>query len=222
MGTPAYMAPEYIDGRNVSEKNDIFAAGLILYEMVVGHKAVQGSNIYQIMHRIASEPIELPPTARYPSRKSSATSSSRHWKKNPSTVMPAPRKCTMRCTPTCWPMKTPIAFSGIETKHAGFPAAADAPQRRFPALSESVSSINRVVSSDKESINKLSNSILKDFALTNKILRLVNTAFYSTYGGGTISTISRAVIILGFDAVRNIAVTLILFEHCRTRLMRRI
>ncbi|HUX62437.1 serine/threonine-protein kinase [Sulfuricella sp.] len=63
IGTPAYMAPEYVDGRMVSEKNDIFAAGLILYEMVVGHKAVQGNDIYQIMHRIASEPIELPPSS---------------------------------------------------------------------------------------------------------------------------------------------------------------
>jgi HD-like signal output (HDOD) protein len=87
----------------------------------------------------------------------------------------------------------------------------------FPALSESVSAINRVASSDNECINKLSNTILKDFALTNKILKQVNTAFYKSYGGGTISTISRAVIILGFDVVRNIAITLILFEHLQNK-----
>ena len=60
-GTPAYMAPEYISDKVISEKNDIFAAGLVLCEIVTGHKAVPGKDIYQIMHHIASEAIELPP-----------------------------------------------------------------------------------------------------------------------------------------------------------------
>ena len=217
IGTPAYMAPEYIDGRIISEKNDIFAAGLILYEMVFGHKAVQGSNIYQIMHRIASESIELPPSSeisideklgdiilkalakkpldRYASAEEMAGALHAYMLANEDEPLSTESK------------QSTLDFLLRRMRHRG----------DFPALSESVSSINRVVSSDRESINKLSNSILKDFALTNKILRLVNTAFYSTYGGGTISTISRAVIILGFDAVRNIAVTLILFEHMQNK-----
>jgi serine/threonine protein kinase len=218
MGTPAYMAPEYIDGRTISEKNDIFAAGLILYEMVVGHKAVQGNNIYQVMHRIASEPIELPPSSelsideklgdiilkaiakkpldRYASAEEMGNALHAYILADEDAPLPSTES-----------KQSTLDFLLRRMRHRG----------DFPALSESVSSINRVVSSDKESINKLSNSILKDFALTNKILRLVNTAFYSTYGGGTISTISRAVIILGFDAVRNIAVTLILFEHMQNK-----
>jgi HD-like signal output (HDOD) protein len=80
-----------------------------------------------------------------------------------------------------------------------------------------VSAINKLTDSDRESINKLSNSILKDYALTNKILRLVNSAFYRQVGGGNISTVSRAVIVLGFDAVRNIAITVLLFEHLENK-----
>jgi HD-like signal output (HDOD) protein len=63
----------------------------------------------------------------------------------------------------------------------------------FPALSESVSAINKIANSETESINKLSNTILKDFALTNKIVRLVNSAYFRPAGGGSISTVSRAV-----------------------------
>jgi len=87
----------------------------------------------------------------------------------------------------------------------------------FPALSDSVSAINKLTRSDKESINKLSNSILKDYGLTNKILRLVNSAHYRQVGGGSISTVSRAVIVLGFDALRNIAITVLLFEHLQDK-----
>lgn len=52
----------------------------------------------------------------------------------------------------------------------------------FPALSEAIGDINRIASSDREGVNELSNNILKDFALTNKLLRLANAAFYNQVG----------------------------------------
>ena len=42
-------------------------------------------------------------------------------------------------------------------------------------------------------------------ALTNKLLRMVNTAHYAHAGGGTISTVSRAVALVGFAGIRNMA-----------------
>jgi len=87
----------------------------------------------------------------------------------------------------------------------------------FPALSEAIGAINRIASSDREGVNELSNNILKDFALTNKLLKLANVAFYNQVGGGSISTISRAVVILGFDAVRSIALSLILFDNLENK-----
>jgi len=218
MGTPAYMAPEYITDRMVSEKNDIFAAGLILCEIVAGRKAVSGGDIYQVMDRIASEPIELPPGSEAAIDEKLGDIILKALARNPldryasaQEMRDALHAYTLAeensAPPTGGSTQSTLDFLLRRMRH----------KSDFPALSESVSAINRVASSDKESIDKLSNSILKDFALTNKILRLVNTAFYKSYGGGTISTISRAVIILGFDAVRNIAITLILFEHLQNK-----
>jgi HD-like signal output (HDOD) protein len=68
----------------------------------------------------------------------------------------------------------------------------------FPALSTTMGAVNRSAASETERVTQLSNSILKDFALTNKLLKLVNSASYSQYGG-SISTVSRAVVIMGFD-----------------------
>src|SRR3569832_1069044 len=82
----------------------------------------------------------------------------------------------------------------------------------FPALSEAIGDINRIASSAREGDNELSNHILKDFALTNKLLKLAYVAFFIQVGGGSISTISRAVVVLGFVAVRSIALSLILFD----------
>ena len=51
--------------------------------------------------------------------------------------------------------------------------------------------------------------------LTNKLLKLVNSAHYQHFGN--ISTVSRAVVIMGFDNVRNVAITLMLFEHLQNK-----
>ncbi len=42
-GTPAYMAPEQLSGREVSVRSDLYSLGLILYEMLSGKRAFQGS-----------------------------------------------------------------------------------------------------------------------------------------------------------------------------------
>ena len=87
----------------------------------------------------------------------------------------------------------------------------------FPALSDSIIRIQRVANSDSENLTSLSNEILKDVALTHKLLRLVNTAHYGSAGGGTISTVSRAVALVGFAGIRNMAIGLLLLEHMHDR-----
>lgn len=86
----------------------------------------------------------------------------------------------------------------------------------FPALSGTVSEINQIVADESESANKLTKAILQDFALTNKLLKLVNTVSYGQFGG-KINTISKAVVILGFETVRNVAMTLILLEFLHNK-----
>lgn len=83
----------------------------------------------------------------------------------------------------------------------------------FPTFSRMVQEINLLASdADQRSANDLANIILRDFSLTQKILKLVNSAQFRHFGG-TIHTVSRAVVILGFEEIRQIALTLMLFDH---------
>jgi serine/threonine protein kinase len=51
VGTPAYMSPEQIKGKDVSAKSDIYALGLVLYEMFTGKQAIQGDSIPELIQK---------------------------------------------------------------------------------------------------------------------------------------------------------------------------
>src|SRR5450631_4087076 len=58
--TPQYMAPERINSQGAEFRSDIFSAGIILYEMVTGKRAVDGSSVFQILHRAVHEKVVSP------------------------------------------------------------------------------------------------------------------------------------------------------------------
>jgi HD-like signal output (HDOD) protein len=53
--------------------------------------------------------------------------------------------------------------------------------------------------------------VLQDYGLAQKLLRLVNTLAYAQHG--QVTTVSRAVLLMGFDRVRSVAMGLMLFER---------
>ncbi len=63
MGTPAYMAPEQVQGKEVGPGADIYALGIIAYEMVVGSRPFSGdTHVAQALARLTEEP--QPPIQR--------------------------------------------------------------------------------------------------------------------------------------------------------------
>ncbi len=80
----------------------------------------------------------------------------------------------------------------------------------IPAMAGNVQELISLTHSSRSAAYELAKVILKDYSLTNKVLQVVNSAYYSL--GRPVNSISRAVTILGFDAVRDLATAIALFE----------
>jgi serine/threonine protein kinase len=55
MGTPDYMSPEQLKGERGMAGSDIYAVGVMLYEMLCGHTPFEGENIFAIMNQHVSQ-----------------------------------------------------------------------------------------------------------------------------------------------------------------------
>ena len=88
-------------------------------------------------------------------------------------------------------------------------------ENELPIFKYTVSAINNVVSDDDSSTSDLSHIILRDANLTARVLRVANSATYNATGS-TISTISRAIVYIGFNLVRDISMSLAIIDALLT------
>ena len=83
----------------------------------------------------------------------------------------------------------------------------------FPAFVQDANNAgNRFGIKSSNSASEFGASVLKDFALTAKLLRIINSA-YSNRFGGKVDSVQHALVILGIDRVRSIALSISLFEN---------
>lgn len=217
-GTPQYMAPETISAQGAEFRSDIFSVGMMLYEMVTGTPVVQSDNVFQILNRNANEKAEAP------SSRNIKVDEKLEW-----IILKAIAKKPEERFPSAMAMRQALLTyldsskgNDIDAPDADFSSTLRFLLRRmrsksdFPALSGIIHEINKIVASESEGSSKLAQAILQDFSLTNKLLKLVNTVSYSQFGG-QINTISKAVSILGFESVRDIAMSLILMDFLQNK-----
>lgn len=55
-GTPSYLSPEQLAGREIEGRSDLFSLGVVLYQLASGHLPFQGDSMALLMYKIVCEP----------------------------------------------------------------------------------------------------------------------------------------------------------------------
>ncbi len=217
VGTPGYISPEAARGDAPSPVMDVFAAAVMLSEMLSGQRLNYDPDPWRAVRRAMEQtldpPADLGPDSDDALRavllRGLARESAQRWSDAKA----------FHDALAAWLHPAGEAPDAGEGGNATLEFLLRRMRHRsdFPAMADSVARIQRMTQSENESLTTLSNEILKDVALTNKLLRLVNTVQFSHAGGGHISTVSRAVALVGFGGIRNLALSLVLLERMENK-----
>ena len=61
MGTPYYMAPEQVLGRNITLQVDVYSFGVLVFELMTGTRPIAGDTVERIFYQILQEPLNIEP-----------------------------------------------------------------------------------------------------------------------------------------------------------------
>jgi serine/threonine protein kinase len=209
IGTPRYLAPEYISRGEVGAPGDVFALGLILDEMLTGMPVFSGSSQQIVLDSILKARVQPPSCFNEAVDERLDRFILKALEKDPDA----------RYADAGDMLKAFEALKGepveeVDGAHGTVEFLLRRMRRKsdFPVLSQSVRRINAMSQVSGKDAGQMASVIVKDFALTNKILKVVNSAYYGRFSG-KIGTVSRAVVVLGIQAIRSLAASLIFFEH---------
>lgn len=84
-------------------------------------------------------------------------------------------------------------------------------QGDFPTLQFCFDNVFKTLNSDI-SVGEMAAGVLSDFSLSQKVIRLANSAMYHSFGG-EVTTVSRAILILGVDAISHLTLGVQLLDY---------
>jgi serine/threonine protein kinase len=215
VGTANYMPPECIAKGSIGPHSDLYSIGVILHEMLTGRRLFAAESTMAVIYKILHEKV-LPPSAFNPTiDKPLDEIVLRAIARDPAARYTSAEAMKEALEAYLRPAEE-AAPANKQTGALDFLLRRMARKPDFPAVSALIAEINNKSGRpESDDVNELANVILKDYALTTKLLKLVNSAVYGQYGG-TITTVSRAVLILGFDAIRTAALSIAIFEHLKS------
>lgn len=85
----------------------------------------------------------------------------------------------------------------------------------FLSFSTQIEDINKILGMKYSSAKDIADVILKDMALTTKLLKLVNSSFYGHFTSKGVATVSEAMIILGTEEIKLAAANLKIYEFMK-------
>ncbi len=217
-GTLRYMSPEHFLGRPLGPWTDVFALGSTFFELISGKRAMAGDKLEVIQHMIIAGEVDFSPLEADPHGEAFARFLTGALEKNEQGRYANGSAMSEAFELFLTESGLPPGVKAAAATHSTVEFLLRRMERTgdFPTISRTLSDINRLTGDAVDAnADKLANVILRDFALTGKLLKLVNSAFYGSRAT-EITSISDAVVFLGVEQVRMTANSLTFFGHMKS------
>ncbi len=212
-GTPRYLSPEHLSDSALTPATDIYALGLIFYEMLTGTPAIAATQIGNILDDVKTSNI--------------------NWQQLQQQHTSAEVIALLRDMLQTDPghryenaAKLVNSLSDIaiirQQRHNGnltLEFLLRRLQRRpeFPACSHNIAEINRLTDEESNSsFSELGGVIIRDYSLTNRMMKIANSVIFDR-GNGKANSLSQAIARLGLRLVRMICNGMLLFDQVSNR-----
>jgi serine/threonine protein kinase len=199
-GSPLYMSPEHFNNHPLTARSDIFVLGLILFEMVSGKSPVPTENLQVIINAIADSELDLGDMDRLGLDTRLQTVIRRALSHDATNRFADAAEMKLAVDELLELLEPDD--QGVDHSTVMFLLKRLERKSAFPALSNNLVEINRLTEENNDSnADLLTNIVLRDYAITNKLLQLANSSFYGGTGHG-VKTISNAIHRLGMNVIR--------------------
>ncbi|MCW5633655.1 MAG: HDOD domain-containing protein [Rubrivivax sp.] len=217
VGSPGYISPEAARGEAPAPAMDVFAAGVMLGELLAGEPLLKERDPMRALARVQAEDLSLPPAAGVDDALRGIAQ--RALARDPACRYADARALHDALAAWLAPEQAAGSADGVEGTHATLEFLLRRMRHKtdFPALSDAVLRIQRLATSETARLTSLADEVLNDVALTNKLLRMVNSVHFASAGSGQVATVSRAVALVGFAGIRNMAMAVLLLEHMKDK-----
>ena len=194
--SPRHVPPEHFYAEPLTARTDVYALALILFEMLSGQSLAQMRRLSLAGDAMADsaldlaevERLSLDPRLQAIIRRAVSYEHGRRFA----------RAAEMKGA-----VDGLIAVSLLERMDR---------QQSFPALSNNLLEINQLTDENNHSnAGTLANIVLRDYAITNKLLQLANSSFYGSARDG-VKTVSNAIKLLGMNTICTTCNDLVFFN----------
>ncbi|HEX8989473.1 MAG TPA: HDOD domain-containing protein [Rhodocyclaceae bacterium] len=207
VGTLPYMAPESVTAQRPDPRTDVYSLGQMFYTLLVGRPAIAAASREEMAARICGQDTDCAPLHPSDPGGRFAPLIRRAVSRDPAQRFADARAMHDALAAALAPASPADASGAVAFLLKRMERRGD-----FPALAKTLTEINRIAGDEKTTLARISAAVLRDYALTNRLLKLANSALYPQLAG-KVSTVSDAIKMLGYDEVRLVASSLACLGH---------
>lgn len=212
-GTPRYLAPEHLSGLPLTAATDIYSLGLVFFEVLLGKPARQYETINDLFDAVRLGLVDW---------------SRLHERKVSTEIIALLREMLQTDQRARYQSATELVGDldrviRIISEKGNVSLALDFLKRRirrrpdFPAFSTTLAEINTLTDEQSNAtFDDLGRVIMRDYSLTNRVMKVANSAFFDRGSGGAAS-VPQAVARLGLNTVRMVCNGLLVFDKLGQR-----